>query len=639
MHLSTISRKWALVLGLIVSCIHPSNGRSINVRQIDTLQWGPCVKPLQWGEPSSLVCANFTVPLDWTNTSNGQKAVLSKLKAKSGTSRGTIFVNPGGPGGSGFEFLHESGSELLSNMTRGNFDIVSWDPRGVGLTQPAIDCFDPQGNQTANEAALESRINLLYSTLNARSTGPDQSDTDKFLASATTIESYVQNFMQSCMDNNQENLKYVGTVSTVKDLVALVDAIEGPGSLIRYWGVSYGTIIGSYLLDRKRSTNRCDFNLTVLSISTVFPDRVGRVVLDGIVDSTIYSQKPPYQSYGDNVQDADMALQAFYDACAAAGPELCPISSANSTGATIRQWANDLIDLAYRGGENGTSLVTPTVIRSQLSSAARSPMLWEETAQLLQIFYHHLHNIQGSKVIIATPSSRHFNRLSLTKRQGPEYPFATYISSQHAIWCGDAADETGVTTTTVFNDLIRVTKDISNIEGPIGLSYPTAFCHIWKSRAIERHYDQGSPRLANPVLVIGNTYDMITPLASARKLVRRLNDVGTRQAALIQHDGTGHTSWEMNSVCTYTIVQRYFIDGVFPEDTLCGTNFKGFTGNPAEVNHNTSTSTISSPLSSSSEAPQGSGNGTVARASITIFQLLFPIVLGLGFALFTFSWT
>ncbi|KAG8938528.1 hypothetical protein FRC03_007132 [Tulasnella sp. 419] len=412
MHLSIISRKWALVFGLTISCIHPSNGRSINVRQTGTLQWGPCVKSLEWGEPSSLVCANFTVPLDWTNTSNGQNAILyvAKLKAKSGTSRGTIFVNPGGPGGSGFEFLRETTSEQLSNITGGNFDIVSWDPRGVGLTQPSINCFDPKGNQTANEAALGFRINLLYNTLNARSTGPDQSDIDRFLANATTIESNMQNFVQSCVDKNQENLKYVGTIATVRDLVALADAIEGPGSLIRYWGFSYGTIIGSYLLD-------------------LFPDRIGRVVLDGVVDSTIYSQKPPYQAYGDSVQDADMALQAFYDACAAAGPELCPISSSNSTGATIRQWTNDLIDVAYRGGETGTSQVTPTVIRSQLSVAARSPMLWEETGQLLQIFYRDLHNIQGSKVIIATPSLRHFNRLSLTKRQGPDYPFATYISS------------------------------------------------------------------------------------------------------------------------------------------------------------------------------------------------------------------
>ncbi|KAG8933394.1 hypothetical protein FRC02_011929 [Tulasnella sp. 418] len=233
-----ISRPWVLMFGLTAFfSIQPSIGRSIDVRHSDSLQWGPCVKALEWGEPSSLVCAEFTVPLDWTNPSNGKKAVMYvvKLKAKSRNPLGTIFANPGGPGGSGLDFLSNASSEQLSDITGGNFDIVSWDPRGVGYTRPAINCFHAKGNQTANEVMQDFHINLLQNSLNARSNGPDQSDTDAFLGNSTTLGTYVKGIMKECVNKNQDNLKYVGTVSTVKDLA---DAIQGPNSPINYWGFS-----------------------------------------------------------------------------------------------------------------------------------------------------------------------------------------------------------------------------------------------------------------------------------------------------------------------------------------------------------------------------------------------------------------
>ncbi|KAG8960179.1 hypothetical protein FRC03_006972 [Tulasnella sp. 419] len=324
-----------------------------------------------------------------------------------------------------------------------------------------------------------------------------------------------------------------------------------------------------------------------------------------------------------------MALQAFYDACAVAGPDLCAIAKPNSTGATIRQWANDLIDTAYVGPRSETANITPTSIRSLLTNIASLPTMWEDLAGSLALYYYELHGITVNSTTVRKREVRHLGHSVLTKRQEEfDYPYASIISSSYAIWCGDSADETGVSTTTVFNEITRVTKEVTNVVGPLALTFTTSFCHIWKARAVERHYDQGSPRLANPVLVIGNTYDPITPLASARKLVSRLNAAGTRQAALIQHDGTGHLSLEMNSACTYTIVQRYFTDGTFPEDTLCGTNFRGFTGNPYNGNHNTTSSIISAPLPSASLAANTLGNGALASTHLTFFHIAFAFLLG-----------
>ncbi|KAG8930028.1 hypothetical protein FRC02_004761 [Tulasnella sp. 418] len=132
----------------------------------------------------------------------------------------------------------------------------------------------------------------------------------------------------------------------------------------------------------------------------------------------------------------------------------------------------------------------------------------------------------------------------------------------YAIWCGDSIDNHDVTTPEVFKEIIRITKDISNIHGPLALASATGLCHLWPARAVERRAEQGSPKLANPILVIGTSYDPVTPIASARKLVRRLNASGSRQAVMIHHDGTGHTSLAMHSACTKDIIKRYFAEGV-----------------------------------------------------------------------------
>ncbi|KAG8933407.1 hypothetical protein FRC02_011942 [Tulasnella sp. 418] len=331
------------------------------------------------------------------------------------------------------------------------------------------------------------------------------------------------------------------------------------------------------------------------------------------------------QYYGYAVQDADKALQIFYDACAAAGPDLCAIATSNSTGATVGQWVNDLIDTAYTGNVFGAA----NLLRAQLVQAARSPTAWPAFASQLAAAYRDLHPAAATNTSTTRRLRlRYFEPFALSKRQESDYPWATSLSSLYAIWCGDTADDTGIVdTTTVFNDLIRVTKEVTNVEGPFGVVYPSAFCQFWKTRAVERHFPQGPPMLANPVIIIGNTYDSLTPLASARKLVTRLNGVGTRQAALIQQDGSGHLSLQMNSVCTYSIIQRYFTDGVFPEDTLCGTNFNGFARDPTTGNNSTSTSIISAPLASISLGLQA--NEALARAPLTIFQIFILSIIGI----------
>ncbi|KAG8956955.1 hypothetical protein FRC03_010663 [Tulasnella sp. 419] len=556
---SLLHSRWAHTIIFLSTLVNPSFQNSIEPRQ-SGLQWGSCDPTLS--SVIRVACANFTVPLDWTNPSNGQSATLyvAKLPARNGSPLGTIFVNPGGPGSLGTSFLNGRSGEKIMNITGGLFDIVSWDPRGVGFSSPAIRYLDVATPTPQQTLALQE--NLIFGTLNAQSSGPTQADVDAFHANATNVETYFKSFVQKCVDKNGDNLKYVGTVATVRDLVALADAIEGPGRPIRYWGLSYGTIIGSYLLD-------------------LFPERVGRVVLDSVLDATTYSQRVSYQSYATSLEDADDALQTFYDACAAAGPSLCPFATDGSTGASLRQRANDLVDTAYRAVQTNTSntdhgVITPAVVRVRLVNAAAAPEMWHITADSLSAIYDVFHG--GSSV-----SARSLDRLNelehrydMRLRSTVYGSLDTRPSATYAIFCGDSIDSSNVTTTDVYNEIVRVTKDVSNPHGPLEIAVSSSWCHLWPARAVERHTSQGTPKLPNQILLIGNSYDPSTPVSSARKLRDRLNAGGTRQATLIQNDGSGHSSLSMDSACTYDIIKRYFVEGVVPGDTLCGTNFQGF---------------------------------------------------------------
>ncbi|KAG8940597.1 hypothetical protein FRC03_005317, partial [Tulasnella sp. 419] len=496
---------------------------------------------------------------------------VQKIPARKGFAVGTIFTNPGGPGGPGSAFLSTGTASILYNMTEGMFDIISWDPRGVGLSSPSINCFRASENTSFTQDLTNYYTDLLYRTLQAPSSGPNQADIDRLLDNATQIEGLLKSVLQTCIDNNGDEMKYVGTVATVRDLVALADTIDGPGSSINYWGFSYGSVLGSTLMD-------------------LYPGRVGRFVLDGIWDARSYSQKDPYKAYPDNIQNATKALQAFYDACASAGPLRCPIATNGASGQTVKEWVNALIDAAYN--QSG-SAVNSAMIRLLLSRAARFPSAWKSWTEQLWL-------ISQSLGVKNTPNTH----TRLLKRELPaEYSVST-ASSQFAIWCGDSGDSSGTTTSDVLNEVVRVTREVSNVHGPLALiEFPAFYCHLWPFRAVERHQTPDlAPELANSVLVIGNTYDVITPLAWAQKLVFRLNS-NKRQAALVQHNGSGHPSWETYSSCTWSIVQSYFTNGKLPEDTFCETETKGFFGIEGPSTTGTASTTATSTILSASSGP------------------------------------
>jgi pimeloyl-ACP methyl ester carboxylesterase len=197
---------------------------------------------LSWEECGSLECATMTVPIDWEDEASDSVDIALAKQPALDESKGTIFVNPGGPGGSGVDFVEYAVTADLAD----SFDIVGWDPRGVGASTP-VECL-----------ADEEKDKSLYDTF------AEPYQTEGWIDELT---SDLADYADACDQNTGALLGKLDTVSTAHDLELMRALITGDEP-IDYLGYSYGTFIGAVYAE-------------------LFPDKVGHLVLDGAVDPTV----------------------------------------------------------------------------------------------------------------------------------------------------------------------------------------------------------------------------------------------------------------------------------------------------------------------------------------------------------------
>ena len=200
------------------------------------LQWSSCGNGMQ--------CTTATAPMDWEDPSAASiDLALVRQTATSGTAIGSLLVNPGGPGGSGWDFVYDSVDFAVSEDVQARYDVVGFDPRGVGRSS-AVSCYD--------DPAFMDWYN--YSII------PGEPGTDAWIADVTAAN---QQFADSCREHTGPLLGFVDTVSAARDL-DLLRAVLGDEKL-NFLGYSYGTFLGATYAD-------------------LYPGKTGRLVLDGALD-------------------------------------------------------------------------------------------------------------------------------------------------------------------------------------------------------------------------------------------------------------------------------------------------------------------------------------------------------------------
>ncbi len=191
----------------------------------------------------SFQCATAKAPLDWTHPSEGEIDLALIRSVATGTRLGSLLVNPGGPGGSGVDFVRDSLSYAVDAKLRSSYDIVGFDPRGVGHSS-AVKCYTDPAQMT----------HYLYDIL------PGTAGSDPWIAEQ---ESANADFAKACAAATGALLGHVDTVSAARDL-DLLRAVLGDTKL-NYLGYSYGTLLGA-------------------TYAGLYPKNTGRLVLDGVVD-------------------------------------------------------------------------------------------------------------------------------------------------------------------------------------------------------------------------------------------------------------------------------------------------------------------------------------------------------------------
>ncbi len=213
-------------------------------------------------------CAEVAVPLDYDDPSADQISIaVTRLPAEDGDDRiGSLLVNPGGPGGSGIDYVRRA-PDVLGSAVRDRFDVVGFDPRGVGRSEP-VECLDDE--------QLDEFV--------AADGSPDTP------AEERAVLQHARELAEGCERRSGRLLPHVGTADAARDMDVL-RAVLGDERL-HYLGKSYGTFLGA-------------------TYAGLFPSRVGRLVLDGALDPRVRSE----DFNREQAEGFEVALDAFVRDC------------------------------------------------------------------------------------------------------------------------------------------------------------------------------------------------------------------------------------------------------------------------------------------------------------------------------------
>jgi pimeloyl-ACP methyl ester carboxylesterase len=508
----------------LVACLSPAAAAAAPVPVLD---WQPCIDPRQQG----FDCATAEVPLDYSHpTDMTFTLALIKYPAQDPDSRiGTLFWNPGGPSDAGTQYLPAS-VQGFPEEVRGRFDIISWDPRGMGgSTTPVVQCFDSQEQE-------ERFLEAAFSRLPAIPVSP--SELARYINARTTLN-------KRCVRRNGELLAHVSTADNARDLDLLRRAVGD--EKMTYYGTSYGTFLGATYLN-------------------MFPDRVRAAVLDGAVAPKAWAGNDgdaatlsTFLRIGSDFGASD-TIREFMNQCGEVDTASCAFS-AGSSKATQRKWAKLLSRLQASPVTTMPidGLDQPVDDRSLLSYVSSSIYVlrplpgfgrfpgWVAVGEALQQVWEASKGRSGTVPAAAAAQPA-------TAAPTPPAAASTYITSlgrQLSVVCGESPNPA---TKAAYADQALTSYQRAGLN-----VWPfAALCTGWSVKASSPYLGPWN-RPTPPVLVIGNTFDPATPYSSSQRMAEELWD-----GHLLTVDGFGHTTLLNPSACAQDYVASYLIDGNLP---------------------------------------------------------------------------
>ncbi|WP_105033551.1 alpha/beta hydrolase [Cryobacterium aureum] len=456
------------------------------------LQWSDCGDALQ--------CTDASVPLDYTDPAAGNISLALVRHVATGNDRiGSLLVNPGGPGGSGYDFIKDSLDYATDATLQASFDIVGFDPRGVGRSS-AVACYD------------SSEMDEYVYGLTTAERG-----TDAWIAE---LKASSDAFAAACAQRTGPLLGTVDTQSAARDL-DLLRAVLGDTHL-NYLGYSYGTFLGA-------------------TYAELFPEKVGRLVLDGAVDpSTSNFEVTKTQAVG-----FENALRAYLSDCLAG--EDCPfrgsVDSAMVTIGALLKSADASPIMAKDGRPLGGNALLTAIIYPLYQATA-----WPKLSKMLDTVLHG--SADGAFVFADAYNGRDAN--------------GDYIdNSTEAFMAINCIDYPYNADPTVMRAQATELEAAAPVIGPF-MSFGDIGCADWPYKFTGERTEIHAAGAA-PILVVGTTNDPATPYVWAQQLAAQLE-----RGTLVTYTGEGHTAYNKSNSCVNDAVDSYLVDGIVPaSDPQC----------------------------------------------------------------------
>ncbi|MGV0160210.1 alpha/beta hydrolase [Mycobacterium colombiense] len=422
--------------------------------------WGNCAQFVDdTSDIPTAQCATVSVPIDYNNPGGGQaKLAVIRIPA-SGQRIGSLLVNPGGPGGSAVDMVAAMASNLADSPVRRNFDLVGFDPRGVGHSTPALRCrTDAEFDAYRREPMVD------YSP-----------------GGVAHIEQLYRQLAQQCVSRmGTAFLANTGTASVARDMDVVRQALGD--DQINYLGYSYGTELGTAYLEK-------------------YSNHVRAMVLDGAIDPTV----GPIDENVNQMAGFQTAFNDYATDCARSAG--CPLGTdptqfVNRYHALVNPLATKPGRTADPRGLSYADATTGTI------NALYTPAHWKYlTSGLLGLARG---TDAGDLLLLADDYDG----------RDKNGHYANDQDAFNAIRCVDAPNPTDPASWVSADQRIRQAAPFLSY-GQFTGNAPRDLCALWPVPATSAPH-AAPPMAAGKVVVVSTTHDPATPYQAGVNLARQL---------------------------------------------------------------------------------------------------------------------